>query len=135
MSSAGAAFRKNLTPNQIRSAFVNRGFVTSARERRLAQDAVLKKLQERVNAREWAICEVTSGLLPRGFLMSMPTLRTQRKSGRPRQPLGPSLKSVGLINGDDQLDGLVALMDDRKRSAAVAAGARKRARTGEGSDE
>lgn len=117
MQTAGAAYRKNFQPRQIKSAFERRGFITNKRRRSVAQKNVLTALQAQVEAKTWAEKQLTAGRLPREIL-KMPSLQPLRKSGKKRQPLGPNLPAVGLLNGDESLNGLVDLMAERKDKRA-----------------
>jgi hypothetical protein len=125
MSTAGRAYRKNFRPKQIVSAFRRRGFVADAEQCLQGQQAVLAQLQEHVNCRQWAQSQVDTGKLPK-YVLDLPAMQDRRKSGRHRQPLGPGLSPLGVLNSDEKLEGLVRLLDQRKRDSAGGKPKRKR---------
>lgn len=130
MSSAGQAYRKNLRPAQIQSAFRRRGFVSAAQTRHTGQRDVLQQLQAHVDSREWAEEQVDSGTLPRSVL-ELASMQDRRKSGRPRKPLGKAIEPIGVLNSDEHIPELSRLLEERKRENENAKAPGKRQRKNE----
>lgn len=112
MTTAGRAYATHFRPSQITSAFLRRGFVISSAQRRRAQASLLAHLQEHVDSCAWVQQLVESGDLPTA-LLRLESLQDRRRSGRARKPLGDDVSSIGVINSDENVAGLRALLKER----------------------
>jgi hypothetical protein len=112
MDTAGRAYAKHFRPEQIRSAFLRRGYVAPAVDRRRAQASMIEQLQEQVDSRAWAHRLVDEGHLP-AALLRLESLKDRRRSGRARKPPGDAVSPLGVINSDNNIAGLRALLDKR----------------------
>lgn len=112
MDTAGRAYAKHFRPEQVRSAFLRRGYVAPAVDRRRAQASVIEQLQEQVDSRAWAHRLVDEGRLP-ASLLRLESLKDRRRSGRARKPLGDAVSPLGVINSDENIASLRALLDER----------------------
>jgi hypothetical protein len=112
METAGRPYAKHFRPEQIRSAFLRRGYVAPSADRRRAQASVVEQLQAQVDSRAWAHRLVDEGRLP-AALLRLESLRDRRRSGRARKPLGDAVFPLGVINSDNNIAGLRALLDER----------------------